>query len=406
MIISYYDKVSASEIILPLLNYNVGFAFIPLLFYSIDKAIREQVFHRWEIKQRLKCWKELFNSLPVGLAVVKGESITYTNSAIMSLFHSAITCNESLNDTLGAINKNDEHNLLDLFKKVKKRDSITTLFDILTAENDLGQMKGENFDIKINENDSTPLAVSTVKYKIGTEQLKIVSLQDLSIYEELDKKRNLLEYQKTFFAMITHELRNPLHGIMGVLELIKNSNVTEKCIRDCFIGLNTGKLMMCLINDILDFSQMEANKFKLNEDTFSCITTLNECLDVMNFRFEEKHIKLQKKITGPIPESIRNDKNRYKQIVFNLLGNALKFTNHGYTEIEISYDVRKKMLVTKVTDTGNGIKDDDKASLFQMYGKLDSHKKINPQGTYPIKILRRCWIRANDLQETHRSNGR
>ena len=351
-----------------------------MLYYMFEKAFKLHVFREWERKQKLKFWREVFNNLPSGFVVLKSNSVIYANKAVQTLL--------SLNMTSNTLEQTNDESIKNIFKNIKKRDSISTLSDILFSQNEVKEIKGEKFDLKISDNKTTPLAVSTMKYCLGTETHKIVVLQDLSIFEELERERNLLEYQKSFFAMITHELRNPLHGIMGLLEILRNANLTDKQNRDCYIGLNTGKLMMCLINDILDFSQMEANKFKLNDDKFSAIETLNECIEVMNFRFEEKHVKLLLKISSQIPEMIRADKNRYKQIVFNLLGNALKFTKEGYTEIEASYDKSHKMLETKVTDTGTGIKEEDKPRLFQMYGTLDSQKENKSS---------RSGTRTNDL---------
>lgn len=368
MISFYYNKVSAGKLAISIIIYNLGYLVVPLLYYTIDKATRELVFLGWEVKQRLKYKEAFLNVLPVGVLVTKESSISYTNLALRKL----LSMEENTSPSTSEI---EQVKITNFLRCTKKREAELTLFDVLNSEEVISDIKGEKFDFYVNPEKSIPLGVSTMKLFYGSDYEIIVALQDLSIYEELETKRNLLECQKAFFAMITHELRNPLHGIMGMLELIKMGDISEQCNKDCTLGMNTGKLMMCLINDILDFSQMEANKFKLNEDLFSPIEALNDCLEVMQFRFKEKNVQLRKVVIGEIPETIQNDKNRFKQIIFNLLGNAIKFTCQGYTEIEIAYDKENKKLKAKVSDTGIGIKEEEKCQIFQMYGTLTSQKR-------------------------------
>jgi hypothetical protein len=151
-------------------------------------------------------------------------------------------------------------------------------------------------------------------------------------------------------------------------------------MKQCSVGLNTGKLMLCLIQDILDLSQMEADKFTLNDELFAPSAAVTECLEVMEYQYKKKKIALNKIITCEPSMEIKNDKNRYKQVIFNLLGNALKFTTEGHVDVEISYHEDTQSLLTTVTDTGAGIKPEEQSSLFQVYGKMESHKRNNPHG--------------------------
>ena len=207
-------------------------------------------------------------------------------------------------------------------------------------------------------------------------------LHDQSIQADLEKERIAKKYMKSFFAMITHELRNPLHGILGIFEgLLDQLPVAEKSmISQCEMGVGTIKLMMRLVNDLLDISQIETEKFRLVNEDFKVKDAAQDCIELMRYRYKIKGISLIYKEIGWIP-TIVCDKNRYKQILLNLLGNSLKFTEKGNVTIECSYNFNEKMLLTSVQDTGVGMVKSDSSKLFTFFGKLEDTAAINPQGS-------------------------
>ncbi len=266
-------------------------------------------------------------------------------------------------------------------RRVVSAASAGSLYDVLFAQPLSDSMAGDKYHYSVpNEDAKLLFGISIKSLSIENESSLVVVLQDLSIYEQLDEEKAYREYQKLFFAMITHELRNPLQGILGVFELLKDSaKGNEEMNKNCAIGLNTGKLMLCLIQDILDLSQLEANKFTLNDrDSFLPAEAVQECMDVMEFQFKKKGLELRKTITHVPTLQIRSDKNRYKQIILNLLGNALKFTPKGQVIIRTSYSF--PLLTTTVADTGLGMSQADQTKLFQLFGKVDTHKRGNPLG--------------------------
>jgi len=215
-----------------------------------------------------------------------------------------------------------------------------------------------------------------------SQQCKVAIMQDESLYAELQKERVGKQYTKNFLAMITHEFRNPLHGILGIFQnLLDNlsNKVSELFIGQCQMGIGTVKLMMRLVNDLLDISQLDSGNFSLLNEEAEIEDLVKECVELMQFKYKTKGVSLIYKIVGRIPK-LSFDKNRYKQVLINLLGNAIKFTEKGQVVIRISYDNDKKHLHTRVKDSGIGIKDSDKDKLFKFFGKLEDPDKINPQG--------------------------
>ncbi len=227
-----------------------------------------------------------------------------------------------------------------------------------------------------------PLCISTVV--LGPNQSnfrdKVCIVQDQSVYNELQKEKLAIQCMKDFFAMITHELRNPLQGVLGLFESIMDELREEGLRQSCRMGVSTVKLMMGLIGDILDMSQLEANSFRLVEADVDMRELVLECVELMNFKYKMKGVMLRCTVETTLPQAFRCDRNRYMQVLLNLLGNALKFTDRGEVCVAMGYDPQCGKLMTAVRDTGRGIKDEDKGKLFALFGKLADSAHINSQG--------------------------
>jgi CheY-like chemotaxis protein len=143
---------------------------------------------------------------------------------------------------------------------------------------------------------------------------------------------------------------------------------------------NTGTMMLYLINDVLDLAQIEANKLSLNKALFSPKDLIDETIQLMQFNFQQKNLSLVARYVWNLPREINSDKTRYRQILLNLLGNALKFTIRGSVSVEVHYNLRTDTLITQVRDTGSGITAEELPKLFQIFGRLESNRVNNPSG--------------------------
>lgn len=135
-----------------------------------------------------------------------------------------------------------------------------------------------------------------------------------------------------------------------------------------------------MIEDALDISRLENNKFEINKDLFDLRGTCNELANIMKFQIEQKGIEMKLKISRSVPSVIFSDQKRLKQILFNLIGNALKFTYKGGITLNLKYDSRTTQLTVSVRDTGIGIKPEDLVKLFHFFGQVSSSKSINKSG--------------------------
>jgi len=183
-------------------------------------------------------------------------------------------------------------------------------------------------------------------------------------------------------AMISHELRTPLNGILGVVNILKKEITETRLLQYLSICKNSGELLLNLVNSILDLQQIKDNKFVLKPTKDDLRQLLIDIYELFLFQFEQKNLYLDLHITEDLPEYIITDQNRLRQILINLIGNALKFTFTGGVTISASVDpLREGYVHFEVADTGTGIKEEDKKKLFKMYGRLDQpDPKMNTQG--------------------------
>jgi len=204
-------------------------------------------------------------------------------------------------------------------------------------------------------------------------------------------------------AMISHELKTPLNGILGVVNILKREITESHLLHYLSICKSSGELLLNLVNSILDLQYIRDNKFTLKLTKDNVHELLKGIYDLFKFQFEHKGLELELKISPDIPEFIVTDQDRLRQILINLIGNAHKFTFKGGVIISAGLDLDNDGYIKfKVSDTGIGIKEEDKKKLFKMYGRLDhADSKVNTQGTgFGLEISDQlAKLLADDIEE-------
>lgn len=178
-----------------------------------------------------------------------------------------------------------------------------------------------------------------------------------------------------FLANMSHEIRTPMNGIIGMAEILKQANLGKHEEENLDILISSTRSLLSLVNDILDISKIEAGKIELEVEDFDLRKMLKDIENIMYIKAEEKALDYKTFISPDVPEFLKGDPSRMKQILLNLVNNAVKFTQkgqvHTYINVEEENKERIKLLV-KVQDTGIGISEDGRKNLFQLFSQVDT----------------------------------
>ena len=223
------------------------------------------------------------------------------------------------------------------------------------------------------------------KYTKNVEEMKLeeqkASYERKVLELEKDAANASNKAKSDFLANMSHEIRTPMNAIIGMDEMILRSSPSDPVRKYALDIQSAGKTLLSIINDILDFSKIESGKMELIPVEYSFSSVMNDVVNMTMKKAQDKGLEYKLNISEDIPTVLQGDEIRVRQVMLNLINNAIKYTPEGSVSVDVSYDRGTEMLWVVVSDTGIGIKNEDLGKLFGSFQRLEEDKNRNIEGT-------------------------
>jgi PAS domain S-box-containing protein len=248
---------------------------------------------------------------------------------------------------------------------------------VITDAVNVCMQTGEPFDLELpfitaKQREIWVRAVGYADFENG-EPVKLKgAFQDITYMRQAAIEANqAMRAKSAFLANMSHELRTPINGIVGLADIMNDTDLSEKQREYNQMTAQNAQALLYLVNQVLDYSKLEANKLGLRMEAFSLADLLEETLYIHRLEAKKKQLTFSVSIDESLPKSLTNDQDRLKQIIHNLCSNALKFTERGSIVVNIS-NLDNARVKFEINDTGIGIKPEDQKKLFVEFQQLDN----------------------------------
>jgi PAS domain S-box-containing protein len=239
------------------------------------------------------------------------------------------------------------------------------------------------------------VAVQVIPYSVGEQQHRLVLLREadatrraMAALEQAQVvTRSMHQSRDMFIATMSHEMRTPLHGLIATLDMLRGSEATGEFQHQLAIARSSAKALLKIANDVLDFTRIGSAQFALDRRPFSMTRLLREVLEEAHARAASLGLELKANIPAQLPPSFIGDPARLKQILGNLVSNALKFTREGSVTLDVAWDGRQCLI--DVIDTGEGIPQDKRERIFEPFVQAHSRNRSQPGTGLGLPISRR-----------------
>ena len=299
----------------------------------------------------------------------------------------------------------DEHTVssynltaLEMLDVRRKEDVIAKLHAVICGEEKSGLMEDliamTPCDVKVEQERNGELLWMDVHLKhiiSGEQHILLVKLKDITQDKQVDEYRIARDsaeeanrLKDEFLAIMSHELRTPMNGVIGMANLLIHTELDEEQQEYIEVIRSSGDNLLSIINDILDFTRLESGSALPDEQVFSPVSVVEETLDMVATEASSKKIELVALPAFPLNEFVQGDATRFRKILLNLLGNAVKFTHAGEVVVLLyKHEPREgeHELHVSVRDTGIGIPEESLGSIFNHFTQVDGSLARNYGGT-------------------------
>ncbi|THB68338.1 MAG: response regulator [Desulfovibrio sp.] len=336
---------------------------------SLVRQVKRRIKAETELKESESTLRSIFLAAPSGIGMVVNRRISQANDLLCEM--TGYSPKELIGQDARILYPSQEE-----YEAVgEKKYAQISEHGSGTVETQWVARDGRVLDVLLS---STPLDVEDWTHGVTFTALDITERKrgeaELLAAKEAAEAANTSKSE--FLANMSHELRTPLNGTMGMLQLLRDSSLSEEQSEYVGLALSTTKSLLTILNDLLNLSQIEMGGVTLTQEPFSVSELIDEVLGTFSPQATEKGLSLVQDLDSSLAGNVLGDPGRIRQILFNLVGNSIKFTSQGHVSVEVwllphvlKHDQR--LLLFVVSDTGIGVPDDKVENIFDAFVQGD-----------------------------------
>ena len=343
-----------------------------------SRNISERLKAEKKIKIQEEKYRNIIENMNLGLLEVDlNEKIVYLNNSFSNL--SGYEPNEILNKDAKEVFLIDKKNTVTRSKTEIRKKGISDSYEVL-VKNKNDEYRWWLISGAPNYNDEGEIIGSIGIHLDITDQKKL----EYSLEKAAKEAQNSAKAKEAFLTNMSHEIRTPLNGIIGMIRELNKTKTTFQQKEIISIANKASNHLLTIINNILDISKIESGEVKLDLTPFNIRNTVDNVLEIVSNSAKEKNIKIELKIDDDIKSNHIGDSSRLSQILLNIIGNSIKFSQNTPLKINITLskpDINKQLIEFTIEDFGIGMSEDFLKTIFTKFNQEDNLNSRKEQGT-------------------------